>query len=106
MNFLDGNMLAGPLADVFVAAIAEATAVCDGCGREDPIAAWHVYGPGPGLVARCPGCHQVTLRLVAAPGAFWLDLRGVQTLRLPDAELPYNGLPTYAANPTALGWPA
>jgi hypothetical protein len=35
-----------------------------------------VYGPEPGLVARCPGCAEVMLRVVTTPYAVWLDLGG------------------------------
>jgi hypothetical protein len=41
-----------------------------------------VYGPEPGLVARCPGCEEVVLRLVRGPGTVWLDLRGAVSLRM------------------------
>jgi hypothetical protein len=37
-------------------------------------------------VARCPGCDEVVLRLVRGPDAAWLDLRGVQHLRIPLPE--------------------
>ncbi|MEU8246434.1 DUF6510 family protein [Nonomuraea sp. NPDC048916] len=51
-----------------------------------PVASLHVHSPGPGLVARCPACEEVVLRLVRGPGAVWLDLRGAVSLRvtLPD----------------------
>ena len=38
---------------------------------------------GHGLVARCPDCEQVVLRLVRGPDAAWLDLRGTVSLRIP-----------------------
>nr|WP_241564819.1 DUF6510 family protein [Nonomuraea polychroma] len=40
----------------------------------------------PRLVARCPGCAEVVLRLVRGLGTAWLDLRGAVSLRvsLPD----------------------
>ena len=38
--------------------------------------------PRPGLVARCPTCDQVLLRLVRGPGRAWLDLRGLTYLQL------------------------
>jgi hypothetical protein len=41
-----------------------------------------VYGPDPGLVARCPGCTDVLLRLVRTPDAVFLDLSGTAVLRL------------------------
>ena len=51
--------------------------------RDSVVAELTVYGPDPGLVARCPGCEDVLLRLVRTPDATWLDLRGTAVLRLP-----------------------
>jgi hypothetical protein len=79
---LDGNMLAGPLAEVFTEEVTTAQAQCRGCGRLSAIAELAVYGPAPGLVARCPGCTDVLLRLVRASGSAWLDLSGMSVLRL------------------------
>jgi hypothetical protein len=42
-----------------------------------------VFDHAPGLVARCPACDQVLLRLVHGPGHAWLDLRGLTYLQLP-----------------------
>jgi hypothetical protein len=80
---LDGNALAGPMADIFAVDVTAATARCASCGRAGPIASLHVYGPAPGLVARCPGCEEVVLRLVRGLGTAWLDLRGTVSLRVP-----------------------
>ena len=79
----DGNMLAGPLADVFAVEVTTAVARCAGCGRSSVVAELAVYGPEPGLVARCPGCADVLLRLVRTPDSVWLDLSGTSTLRVP-----------------------
>ncbi|MBE1588751.1 DUF6510 family protein [Nonomuraea angiospora] len=83
---LDGNALAGPLGEIFAVDVTAATGRCASCGLAGPIASLRVYGPGPGLVARCPGCEEVILRLVRGPGTAWLDLRGTVSLRvnLPD----------------------
>ncbi|TMS00004.1 DUF6510 family protein [Nonomuraea basaltis] len=83
---LDGNALAGPMAEIFAVDVTAATARCANCGLAGPIASLHVYGPEPGLVARCPSCGEVVLRLVRSLGAAWLDLRGAVSLRvsLPD----------------------
>ncbi|MEO3873271.1 DUF6510 family protein [Nonomuraea sp. B12E4] len=83
---LDGNALAGPLGEIFAVDVTTCTGRCASCGLTTPVASLHVYGPEPGLVARCPGCDEVVLRLVRAPGAAWLDLRGTVCLRvnLPD----------------------
>ena len=79
----DGNILAGPLSDVFAFEVTTALAQCAGCGRSSAVAELAVYGPEPGLVARCPGCSDVMLRLVQTPDAIWLDLRGTGVLRRP-----------------------
>lgn len=42
----------------------------------------HVYPDAPGLVARCPACGEVVLRLVRGPDRAWLDLRGITRLQL------------------------
>ncbi|MFI7225634.1 DUF6510 family protein [Nonomuraea angiospora] len=83
---LDGNALAGPLGEIFAVDVTAATGRCASCGLTGPVASLRVYGPDPGLVARCPGCEEVILRLVRGPGTAWLDLRGTVSLRvnLPD----------------------
>lgn len=80
---LDGNALAGPPAEIFAVDVTAATGRCASCGLTGPVAALHVYGPEPGLVARCPGCEEVVLRVVRGPGVAWLDLRGTVSLRVP-----------------------
>lgn len=81
-DYQDGNALAGPLADVFAVDITATTVVCTSCNRTGPVAELRVYGRGPGLVARCPGCTEVMLRYTETPHAQWLDLRGTAALRL------------------------
>ncbi len=79
----DGNVLAGPLSEVFAADVTVAIARCRGCGRSSAVAELVVYGPDPGLVARCPGCEDILLRLVRTPDSVWVDLGGMSSLRLP-----------------------
>jgi Family of unknown function (DUF6510) len=83
MDYVDGNMLAGPLREVFAVEIADATGRCASCGLTGPLAALHVYAHAPGLVARCPACTAVMLRFVRTPDSAWLDLRGTTFLRVP-----------------------
>ena len=78
----DGNALAGPLSEVFALEVTAAVARCRGCGRSSPVATLVVYGPDPGLVARCPGCADVLVRLVRTPEEVWLDLGGISALRV------------------------
>ena len=79
----DGNILAGPLAEVFDVEVTSAIARCAGCGRSTVVAELAVYGPHPGLVARCPGCGRALLRLARTATSVWLDLSGMRSLRLP-----------------------
>jgi hypothetical protein len=85
-HYLDGNVLAGPLAEIFTVDITVATSQCATCGRTGPVAALRVYMHAPGIVARCDGCDEVVLRLVRTPDTAWLDLTGIVSLRLPVPE--------------------
>lgn len=82
-DYLDGNMLAGPLREIFAVEVSGASGRCANCGLVGPLAALRVYAHAPGLVARCPGCTEVVLRLVRAPNSAWLDLRGATYLQVP-----------------------
>lgn len=80
---LDGNAMAGTLAEVFAVDVTRAAVTCVGCGRVSAVAALVLWGPAPGLVARCPGCADVVLRVVRGPDRAWLDLRGTVSLSIP-----------------------
>jgi hypothetical protein len=80
---LDGNALAGPLSELFVAEVTAAVARCRSCHRETVVAELMVFGPDPGMVARCPGCADVLLRVVRTPDKIWLDLGGMASLEVP-----------------------
>ncbi len=82
-GYLDGNELAGPLGEIFATDVTVAEGWCANCGRRGPIAELQVYAQAPGWVGRCPGCHEVVLKLVRGPGSAWLDLRGTLNLRIP-----------------------
>ena len=45
-----------------------------------------VFDHAPGVIARCPACDQVLLRLVRGPGLAWLDMGGLTYLQLPAPE--------------------
>jgi ribosomal protein S27E len=82
----DGNALAGPLQDLLGVDVTTAVGRCAGCGRTMAMAEVRVFDHAPGLVARCPACDEVLVRLVRGPGRAWLDLRGLTYLQLPMAE--------------------
>ncbi|WBB58803.1 DUF6510 family protein [Streptomyces sp. WMMC500] len=77
---LDGNALAGPLAQVFALDPTTALRVCPACRLPSTVGELHVYGPEPGMTARCPGCEQLALRAVTRPGHLWLQLGNGQGL--------------------------
>lgn len=77
---LDGNAAAGPLAELFGIDLAAAVVICDGCGRQGPLAANELYADAPALVLRCPGCTAVVLRYAASGGRLRLDMRGTRLL--------------------------
>jgi hypothetical protein len=79
---LDGNMLAGALRELFAVDVTTAVGECVSCGTRGAIAQTRVYADAPGLVARCPACGEVVLRLARGPGRAWLDLRGLTCLQL------------------------
>jgi hypothetical protein len=81
-SHLDGNMLAGILGELFTVDVTAAVGQCTSCGTSGAIAQAHVYPDAPGIVARCPSCSEVLLRLVRGPGRAWLDLRGLTCIQL------------------------
>ncbi|HEU4348096.1 MAG TPA: DUF6510 family protein [Actinoplanes sp.] len=83
MNELDGNAMAGDLREIFAVDVTAARYVCAGCGHADAVATLHLWGPAPGLVARCPDCTDVVLRLVNRPDRIVLDMRGTIRLEFP-----------------------
>ncbi|MBL6278073.1 hypothetical protein JMF97_18100 [Micromonospora fiedleri] len=83
LPYVDGNMLDGPLGEVFAVDLSTATGRCAHCGATGPVAALRVYSHAPGLVVRCPTCAEVMMRLVRAPDQAFLDLRGTALLQLP-----------------------
>ena len=82
----DGTGLGGPLHDVFALDVVAAIGRCGNCARTGSMAETRVFDHAPGVVARCPTCDQVLLRLVRGPGRAWLDLRGLSYLQLPVPE--------------------
>ncbi|GAA3336365.1 DUF6510 family protein [Amorphoplanes nipponensis] len=83
MTAVDGNAMAGDLRELFAVDVTTAVATCAGCGEPCVVARLRVWGPAPGLVARCPSCDGVVLRLVRGPERAWLDLRGAVSLQVP-----------------------
>jgi uncharacterized protein DUF6510 len=79
---LDGNTMAGALNELFAVDVSVASVQCAGCGHRGVVAEVVVYADAPGMVARCPACSDVLLRLVRSESRAWLDMSGVVCLRL------------------------
>jgi hypothetical protein len=71
---LDGNALAGDLAEVFRTDMTAALFTCPGCRHTGAVATLRVWGPAPGLVGRCPSCTDPLLRLVRTPTRVFLTV--------------------------------
>lgn len=81
--WVDGNALAGPLSEIIGADLTVAELTCAGCLTTRPLAAMRVFDRAPGLVARCPGCEDVVMRVVRTADRVLVDLRGSLVLSLP-----------------------
>jgi hypothetical protein len=78
---LDGNAIAGLMAELFAVEISTAEAPCAGCGAINAVGALAVYAHGMGTVVRCVACGDVVLRVAQVRGRYWLDPHGMSCLR-------------------------
>jgi Family of unknown function (DUF6510) len=77
---LDGNAIAGLLADVFGEELTTARGRCAACGAAGEVATFAVFTRAPGTVARCPACATVLMVLVTIREIMCVDLRGLVSL--------------------------
>ena len=99
MQHVDGNALAGPLAEFFSFDVTMATARCNGCGEiaelaramvymsgagtVAELARAMVYQSGPGTVVRCSSCDAVLATLVEADDRAWIGFSGMSAIEVP-----------------------
>ncbi len=83
MQPLDGNVLAGPLGELFAFDLTETTGECRHCGDTSVLARALVYPDPSGYVVRCSACGDVLLAIVTTEKRTWLDLSGVAGLQIP-----------------------
>jgi hypothetical protein len=76
MDPLDGNAIAGDLAEYFGTEMTTAVGTCASCSASGPIAELRVYMRAPGCVARCRRCDNVTMVIVSVHGSARIDLAG------------------------------
>jgi hypothetical protein len=80
---LDGNAIAGLLADVFGEEMTTAIGTCAACGASGEVATFAVFTRAPGTVARCRACASVLMVLVTIREITCVDLRGLVSLERP-----------------------
>ena len=80
MSYLDGNAAAGELSKIFAIDVTTAQGKCVHCGEIRRFAEAHLYMQCPGVVARCPVCEHVLLRLASVRQRVFLDVRGMSYL--------------------------
>jgi ribosomal protein S27E len=85
MEHVDGNALAGPLAEIFPFDITAAVGRCAHCGSTGMIGDAMVYFAAPGTIVRCANCDEVLATLIETPSRIWLTLSGVRGLHLATA---------------------
>ena len=80
---LDGNAIAGLLADVFGTEMTTASGTCAACGASGEVATFVVFTRAPGTVARCRACTSLLMVLVTIREITCVDLRGLASLERP-----------------------
>jgi len=80
-NYFDGNAAAGELSRIFTMDVTAVEGCCAHCGATRLFADAHLYMQCPGIVARCPACQHVLLRLVSIGQRMFLDVRGLSYFR-------------------------
>jgi len=79
---VDGNAAAGVLSELFVPDMTAARTKCAGCGVTRAMGELMVYAHGMGMVARCPDCDGVVMRMSRTPTHVWLDASGATSIAI------------------------
>ncbi|HSW94781.1 MAG TPA: DUF6510 family protein [Patescibacteria group bacterium] len=72
---LDGNAVAGVLAEIFGEDLTAMLGTCPDCGRRAELAACRAYTHAPGIVLRCSACDGVQLRIARTPRGYRYEAR-------------------------------
>ena len=83
MDHVDGNVLAGPLSELFRFDLTTTSGECRHCGDVTVLARAMVYLDPSGYVVRCCACGGILLAVVIGPERTWVDLSGVAGLQIP-----------------------
>jgi hypothetical protein len=77
---LDGNAIAGLMADVFGTEMTTAVGTCGSCGAVSLVAELAVYLTELGAVVRCRSCESVLMVFVSVREVVCVDLMGLASL--------------------------
>lgn len=80
VRHVDGNALAGLLADVFAADMTMALLACGHCGQAGPLAAAVVEDDGAAAILRCRSCTRTLLTVLRADGRLSLRIGALALL--------------------------
>lgn len=83
MTVVDGNALAGTLAERLGPDATTALLRCAGCGGGGVLARARVHVSAMGAVARCRDCDAVLVTVVDAPGRRWVGFPGARASSTP-----------------------
>jgi hypothetical protein len=80
---LDGNAIAGTLAEVFGSDMTTAIGVCAHCGTRGPVAEVVAYTRAPGVVVRCRACSGLLMVITQVHDVYCVDALGLVELQAP-----------------------
>jgi hypothetical protein len=80
-TWLDGNAIAGMLAELFGTDMTTADRACASCGAHRAVGAHRLYR-GAGMVLRCPACGDVAMTVALAEDRPVVTMRGSWTFAL------------------------
>jgi|SRR5450631_474729 hypothetical protein len=79
---LDGNSVAGLLAEAFGVEMTGSPCKCAHCGAVGAMATLLAFTHAPGVVLRCPRCEEVVLRMVTTAEVIYLDVQGAAYIKV------------------------
>jgi hypothetical protein len=82
---LDGNGVAGLLAEIFGTDATTADRTCHSCGARHALAAHRAYR-GAGLVLRCPSCEDLAVRIGTLADRYVVEVRGFLLMQIPHRD--------------------
>jgi len=83
IQHVDGNAVAGQLAQIFRGDMTAATGRCRHCTSETVFAEARVELDTSGFILRCPSCTRVLFTVVSNDKRTWVDLQGIEGISLP-----------------------